>query len=133
MGIPAITLDGHEIILSANVEQISDTVAVLACGANGIGLFRTEYLFLERDTLPDEEEQFISYQRVAEAIAPEPVIFRTLDIGGDKMGRAFGESAEANPFLGWRAIRFCLARKDIFRTQRAGQGVDKQLWKSRGH
>ena len=114
---PAITLDGHEIILSANVEQISDTVAVLACGANGVGLFRTEYLFLERDTLPNEEEQFISYQRVAEAIAPEPVIFRTLDIGGDKMGRAFGESEEANPFLGWRAIRFCLARKDIFRTQ----------------
>ena len=114
---PAITVDGHEIILSANVEQISDTVAVLACGANGVGLFRTEYLFLERDTLPDEEEQFISYQRVAEAIAPEPVIFRTLDIGGDKMGRAFGESAEANPFLGWRAIRFCLARKDIFRPQ----------------
>jgi len=114
---PAITMDGHEIILSANVEQISDTVAVLACGANGVGLFRTEYLFLERDTLPNEEEQFISYQRVAEAIAPKPVIFRTLDIGGDKMGRAFGESEEANPFLGWRAIRFCLARKDIFRTQ----------------
>jgi len=114
---PAITLDGHEIMLSANVEQIGDTVAVLECGAKGVGLFRTEYLFLERDTLPNEEEQFISYQRVAEAIAPESVIFRTLDIGGDKMGRAFGESAEANPFLGWRAIRFCLARKDIFRTQ----------------
>ena len=116
-GSPAITLDGHEIMLSANVEQIGDTVAVLECGAKGVGLFRTEYLFLERDTLPNEEEQFISYQRVAEAIAPESVIFRTLDIGGDKMGRAFGESAEANPFLGWRAIRFCLARKDIFRTQ----------------
>ena len=116
-GSPAITLDGHEIMLSANVEQIGDTVAVLECGATGVGLFRTEYLFLERDTLPNEEEQFISYQRVAEAIAPESVIFRTLDIGGDKMGRAFGESAEANPFLGWRAIRFCLARKDIFRTQ----------------
>jgi phosphotransferase system enzyme I (PtsI) len=114
---PAITLDGHEIMLSANVEQISDTVAVLECGAKGVGLFRTEYLFLERDTLPNEEEQYISYQRVAEAIAPESVIFRTLDIGADKIGRAFGESAEANPFLGWRAIRFCLARKDIFRTQ----------------
>ena len=114
---PAITLDGHEIMLSANVEQIGDTVAVLECGAKGVGLFRTEYLFLERDTLPNEEEQHISYQRVAEAIAPESVIFRTLDIGADKIGRAFGESAEANPFLGWRAIRFCLARKDIFRTQ----------------
>ena len=114
---PAITLDGHEIMLSANVEQIGDTVGVLECGAKGVGLFRTEYLFLERDTLPNEEEQHISYQRVAEAIAPESVIFRTLDIGADKIGRAFGESAEANPFLGWRAIRFCLARKDIFRTQ----------------
>ena len=114
---PAITLDGHEIMLSANVEQISDTVAVLESGAKGVGLFRTEYLFLDRETLPDEEEQFASYQRVAQAIAPDSVIFRTLDIGADKMGKALGEPEEANPFLGWRAIRFCLARKDIFRTQ----------------
>ena len=114
---PAITLDGHEIMLSANVEQISDTAAVLECGSKGVGLFRTEYLFLDRKVLPDEEEQFISYQRVAQAIAPDPVIFRTLDIGADKIGHAFGESDEANPFLGWRAIRFCLAQQEIFRTQ----------------
>ena len=114
---PAITLDGREIILSANVEQISDTAAVLDCGAQGIGLFRTEYMFLDREALPDEEEQYISYQRVAKALAPEPVIFRTLDIGADKISHAIGETDEANPFLGWRAIRFCLARKDIFRTQ----------------
>jgi len=114
---PAITLDGREIILSANVEQISDTLAVLESGAAGVGLFRTEYLFLDREILPDEEEQFTSYQRVAQAIAPESVIFRTLDIGADKMGRSLGEPEEANPFLGWRAIRFCLARKDIFRAQ----------------
>ena len=114
---PAITLDGHEIMLSANVEQITDTVAVLECGAQGVGLFRTEYLFLDRKTLPDEEEQYTSYQRVAKAIAPEPVIFRTLDIGADKISHAIGETDEANPFLGWRAIRFCLARPDIFRTQ----------------
>ena len=114
---PAITLDGHEIMLSANVEQISATAAVLECGACGVGLFRTEYLFLERKTLPDEEVQALSYTRVAQAIAPEPVIFRTLDIGADKIGHAIGESNEANPFLGWRAIRFCLERKDIFRTQ----------------
>ena len=114
---PAITLDGREIMLSANVEQITDTVAVLECGAQGVGLFRTEYLFLDRKTLPDEEEQYTSYQRVAKAIAPEPVIFRTLDIGADKISHAIGETDEANPFLGWRAIRFCLARPDIFRTQ----------------
>ena len=114
---PAVTLDGREIMLSANVEQISDTAAVLDCGAQGIGLFRTEYLFLDRQALPDEEEQYISYHRVAKALAPEPVIFRTLDIGADKISHAIGETDEANPFLGWRAIRFCLARKDIFRTQ----------------
>ena len=114
---PAITLDGREITLSANVEQISDTAAVLDCGAQGIGLFRTEYLFLDRQALPNEEEQYISYHRVAKALAPEPVIFRTLDIGADKISHAIGETDEANPFLGWRAIRFCLARKDIFRTQ----------------
>lgn len=113
----AITLDGQEIMLSANVEQITDTAAVLECGAQGVGLFRTEYLFLDRKTLPTEEEQFTSYQRVAKAIAPEPVIFRTLDIGADKISHAIGETDEANPFLGWRAIRFCLARPDIFRTQ----------------
>ena len=113
----AVTLDGHEIMLSANVEQISDTAAVLDCGAQGVGLFRTEYLFLDRKTLPNEEEQFTSYSRVAQALAPEPVIFRTLDIGADKISHAIGETDEANPFLGWRAIRFCLARKDIFRTQ----------------
>ncbi len=114
---PAVTLDGHQIILSANVEQISDTAAVLDCGAQGVGLFRTEYMFLDREVLPDEEEQAVSYERVAKALAPEPVIFRTLDIGADKIGRAIGETDEANPFLGWRAIRFCLARKDIFRVQ----------------
>ena len=114
---PAITLDGREITLSANVEQISDTAAVLDCGAQGIGLFRTEYLFLDRQALPNEEEQYVSYHRVAKALAPEPVIFRTLDIGADKISHAIGETDEANPFLGWRAIRFCLARKDIFRTQ----------------
>ena len=113
----AVTLDGHEIMLSANVEQISDTAAVVECGAQGIGLFRSEYLFLDRKTLPNEEEQYTSYSRVAKALAPEPVIFRTLDIGADKISHAIGETDEANPFLGWRAIRFCLARKDIFRTQ----------------
>ena len=103
---PAITLDGREIMLSANVEQITDTVAVLECGAQGVGLFRTEYLFLDRKTLPNEEEQYTSYQRVAKAIAPEPVIFRTLDIGADKISHAIGETDEANPFLAGAPFAF---------------------------
>ena len=114
---PAVTLDGMRITLSANVEQISDTAAVLDSGAEGVGLFRTEYLFLDRETLPTEVEQFESYHRIAKAMQPHNVIFRTLDIGGDKLSAAVGGAPEANPFLGWRAIRFCLARDDIFRTQ----------------
>ncbi|MSU42142.1 MAG: phosphoenolpyruvate--protein phosphotransferase [Pedosphaera sp.] len=114
---PAITLDGQRVILSANVEQISDTAAVLDCGAEGVGLFRTEFLFLERDTLPTEEEQYISYHRVASALHPHTVIFRTLDIGGDKLAGMWQGAPESNPFLGFRAIRLCLQETGIFCTQ----------------
>ena len=114
---PAVTIDGMRVTLSANVEQIGDTAAVLDCGAEGVGLFRTEYLFLDRDEMPTEEEQFLSYQRVAKALAPEPVIFRTLDIGADKLSGIWQSEAEENPFLGWRAIRFCLQETEVFRTQ----------------
>ncbi|MBL68778.1 MAG: phosphoenolpyruvate--protein phosphotransferase [Verrucomicrobiales bacterium] len=114
---PAITLDGQHITLSANVEQISDTAAVLDCGAEGVGLFRTEYLFLDRDTAPTEEEQYLSYQKVATAVAPQTVIFRTLDIGADKLAGAWTGTSETNPFLGWRAIRFCLQETAIFKAQ----------------
>lgn len=114
---PAVTLDGLRIVLSANVEQASDTDAVLASGAEGVGLFRTEYLFINRDTLPDEEEQYREYRQVATALQPQPVIIRTLDLGGDKFLSHLQVPSEMNPFLGWRAIRFCLQEKDIFRAQ----------------
>jgi phosphotransferase system enzyme I (PtsI) len=114
---PAVTFDGTRITLSANIEQAADTDAVLASGSEGVGLFRTEYLFINRDTLPDEEEQYQSYRRVAVALQPQPVIIRTLDLGGDKFLSHLQVPAEMNPFLGWRAIRFCLQEKEIFRAQ----------------
>jgi phosphotransferase system enzyme I (PtsI) len=114
---PAVTLDGARVVLSANVEQAADTEAVLACGAEGVGLFRTEYLFINRDTLPTEEEQFQAYRQVASALKPSPVIIRTLDLGGDKFLSHLQVPQEMNPFLGWRAIRFCLQEREIFRAQ----------------
>ena len=114
---PAVTLDGFQVTLSANIEQPGDTAAVLGCGAEGVGLFRTEYLFINRDTLPTEEEQFAAYQQVAAALKPAPVIIRTLDLGGDKFLSHLAVPQEMNPFLGWRAIRFCLQERAIFRAQ----------------
>ena len=114
---PAKTLDDHSITLSANIERATDIQAVLKSGATGVGLFRTEFLFINRTDLPDEEEQFQSYKKVSEALNPEPVIIRTLDLGGDKLLSHVNVSAEMNPFLGWRAIRLCLQEKDLFRTQ----------------
>ena len=113
----AITLDGVRITLSANIEQEGDIQAVKACGAEGVGLFRTEYLFLHRDVLPTEEEQYEAYRSVAAALKPAPVVIRTLDLGGDKFLSHLQVPQEMNPFLGWRAIRFCLQQKDIFRAQ----------------
>jgi phosphotransferase system enzyme I (PtsI) len=114
---PAVTLDGTAVILSANVEQPTDTEAVIACGADGVGLFRTEYLFINRETLPNEEEQYQAYRQVAAALKPSPVVIRTLDLGGDKFLSHLQVPQEMNPFLGWRAIRFCLQERDIFRVQ----------------
>ena len=114
---PAKTLDNHSITLSANIERATDVQAVLKSGATGVGLFRTEFLFINRTDLPDEEEQFQSYKKVSKALNPEPVIIRTLDLGGDKLLSHVNVSAEMNPFLGWRAIRLCLQEKDLFRTQ----------------
>ncbi|HKI69882.1 MAG TPA: phosphoenolpyruvate--protein phosphotransferase, partial [Verrucomicrobiae bacterium] len=114
---PAVTLDGQHVSLSANIEQAEDGDTVLACGAEGVGLFRTEYLFINRDSLPTEEEQFQSYRRVAAALKPHPVVIRTLDLGGDKFLSHLATATEMNPFLGWRAIRFCLQQRDIFRGQ----------------
>ncbi|MFN7140216.1 MAG: phosphoenolpyruvate--protein phosphotransferase, partial [Limisphaerales bacterium] len=114
---PAVTLDGKRIVLSANVEQASDANAVKACGAEGVGLFRTEYLFINREILPTEEEQYQAYRSVAAALKPAPVVIRTLDLGGDKFLSHLQIPQEMNPFLGWRAIRFCLQQKDLFRAQ----------------
>jgi phosphotransferase system enzyme I (PtsI) len=110
----AVTLDGHQVTLSANVEKATDTAAVLNNGAEGVGLFRTEYLFLNREKAPDEEEQYQAYRQVAAALKPHPVIIRTLDLGGDKVSAITPLPTEMNPFLGWRAIRFCLQEKELF-------------------
>jgi phosphotransferase system enzyme I (PtsI) len=114
---PAVTLDGTRVVVSANVEQPGDTNAVVASGAEGVGLFRTEYLFINRETMPSEEEQYQAYHEVATALKPNPVIIRTLDLGGDKFASHLQVPVEMNPFLGCRAIRFCLQERDIFRAQ----------------
>jgi len=117
VGQPAVTLDNHRVSLLANVERAGDTDAVKTAGAEGIGLFRTEYLYINRDTPPSEEEQFQAYRQAAGALKPQPVIIRTLDLGGDKLLSSLAVPTELNPFLGWRAIRFCLQQVDIFRAQ----------------
>ena len=114
---PAVTLDGKTIHLSANIEDQNDIEAVLAHGAEGVGLFRTEFLFINRDRLPTEEEQYAVYRQVAVALKPHSVILRTLDLGGDKFASHLQLAQEMNPFLGWRAIRFCLAQPEMFRAQ----------------
>jgi phosphotransferase system enzyme I (PtsI) len=111
------TTDSIHITLSANIELPDEMDDVRESGAEGVGLFRTEYLFLNRDTLPDEEEQFESYRLVAERSAPDSVIIRTLDIGGDKEVAGLELPQEDNPFLGCRAIRFCLEHPEIFKVQ----------------
>jgi len=115
--LPAKTLDGRKIELAANIELPQDVPSVLAHGANGIGLYRTEYFYMNKKNLPSEDEQFQSYKDAALALHPRPVIVRTLDLGGDKFLSQFEVPHEMNPFLGWRAIRFCLARPDIFKAQ----------------
>ncbi len=114
--LPAETLDGHRIVLAGNIELPSDVPNLLQAGAEGVGLFRTEFLYLNRKDYPTEQEQYEKYLEVARAIKPHPVIIRTLDIGGDKF-RSEDGSTESNPFLGFRAIRFCLANVSIFTAQ----------------
>jgi phosphoenolpyruvate-protein phosphotransferase (PTS system enzyme I) len=114
---PAVTLDGRSIEIAANIELPSEITSVKTHGAKGIGLYRTEFFYMNRKDAPNEEEQFQAYKYVAEAIAPDPVIIRTLDLGGDKFLSQFEMPKEIQPFLGWRAIRFCLARPDVFKLQ----------------
>jgi len=115
--LPAETRDKRKIELSANIELPQDTDSALEYGAEGIGLFRTEYLYLAQSDLPTEEEQYQAYQQVADKVYPNSVILRTFDLGGDKFDRHTGSLYETNPFLGWRAIRACLDLPDIFKIQ----------------
>jgi len=114
---PAQTLDGRQFALCANLDAAHEVQSVIDHGGQGVGLFRTEYFFISQDYLPGEEEQFKVYRQVVEAMAGKPVVIRTLDIGGDKIASYLNRVPELNPFMGWRGIRFCLTRKDIFKTQ----------------
>ena len=116
-GKPTISKDGTKAELVCNIGKPEDAKKAAECDGEGIGLFRTEFLFMDRDSLPTEEEQFEAYKSAAETMAGKPVIIRTLDIGGDKEIPYLGLEKEDNPFLGFRAIRFCLQRKDIYETQ----------------
>jgi phosphotransferase system enzyme I (PtsI) len=113
----SITRDGRSVILSANIELPEDLTLVHEAGAEGVGLYRTEFFFLNRTELPDEEEQYEAYYQVASGVAPQSVIIRTLDLGGDKFLSHSHLPSELNPFLGCRAIRFCLDRPDVFKAQ----------------
>lgn len=114
---PSVTKDGVQVELVANIGTPNDVEGALRNGAEGVGLFRTEFLYMDRDELPDEEYQFEAYKAVLEGMEDRPVVVRTLDIGGDKELSYLQLPEELNPFLGFRAIRLCLERKDIFRTQ----------------
>lgn len=116
-GLPTVTRDGREIKLYANIGSVADVTNALANDANGIGLFRSEFLYLEKDTYPTEEEQFLAYKTVAQNMAGKKVIIRTLDIGADKQVDYFNIEHEENPAMGYRAIRICLDRMDVFKTQ----------------
>ena len=115
--LPAVTRDGRAIHLLANVTNVEESVAALKASAEGIGLFRTEFLFLNRPTLPREEEQFESYRHLVEVMGDRPTVIRTLDVGGDNPIFSISERGEENPFLGTRSLRLCLEHPELFRTQ----------------
>ena len=118
--LPAETLDGHVVYLQGNIELPGEVESVVEHGGTGIGLYRTEFLFLDRPKLPTEEEHYNAYRQVAEKAAPQEVVIRTFDVGGDKIGLMDNFEKEANPALGLRAIRFSLYKKDVFKTQLRG-------------
>ena len=118
IGKPSVTKDGVKVEVVANIGKPEDVDKVLQYDGEGVGLFRTEFLFMDRDSMPTEEEQFEAYRKVAVAMDGKPVIIRTLDIGGDKEIPYMGLKKDENPFLGYRAVRFCLDRKDdVYRPQ----------------
>ncbi|MEO6569589.1 MAG: phosphoenolpyruvate--protein phosphotransferase, partial [Opitutaceae bacterium] len=116
---PATTLDGVDVTLMANIEKVDEVKLVKEYRADGVGLYRTEYLFFNSSRIPTEQEQFVAYKAVAEGLAPQPVVIRTLDLGGDKplAGNPELFPKENNPFMGFRAIRFCLENVEIFKEQ----------------
>ncbi len=118
--LPAVTRDGHKIRVAANVELLGEVKNLRRYGAEGIGLYRTEFLYMNRDHPPSEEEHVQSYRQVAEAVHPFPVTIRTLDVGGDKMIHAVPLPDESNPSLGLRSIRLCLRERELFKTQLRG-------------
>ncbi len=115
--VEARTSDGRRIEVSANLGSAEEAEGAIEWGAEGVGLFRTEFLFMERDELPSEEEQYEVYRRVVETFGERPVIFRTLDVGGDKDLPGVDQPEEENPFLGWRGIRMCLDTPELFKPQ----------------
>ncbi|EOB4244282.1 MULTISPECIES: phosphoenolpyruvate-protein phosphotransferase PtsI [Vibrio] len=118
--LPAQTLDGHSVEVCGNIGTVKDCDGIIRNGGEGVGLYRTEFLFMDRDALPTEEEQYQAYRQVAEAMKGQSVIIRTMDIGGDKDLPYMDLPKEMNPFLGWRAIRISLDRRDILRDQLRG-------------
>ncbi|HEY7866958.1 MAG TPA: phosphoenolpyruvate-protein phosphotransferase PtsI [Psychromonas sp.] len=115
--LPAVTLDGHHVEVCANIGSVKDTEGAKRNGAEGVGLYRTEFLFMDRDQLPTENEQFLAYKDVVEAMNGQACIIRTMDIGGDKDLPYLNLPTEMNPFLGWRAIRICFDRPEIMNPQ----------------
>ncbi|HIM56232.1 MAG TPA: phosphoenolpyruvate--protein phosphotransferase, partial [Candidatus Latescibacteria bacterium] len=129
--LPAVTRDGREITLMANVDVPTEVQMALDYGARGVGMYRTEFLYLNY-RLPSEEEQLQVYTSIVEALAPHPVVIRTMDLGGDKLSHVLEVPPEANPFLGWRGIRICLDTPELFKTQlrallRAGTHGEVQI------
>ncbi len=115
--MPAETLDGHKVLLKANIETSEEAARILKYGADGVGLYRSEFLFITPGLSSDEEAQFQSYKKVLKALGDKPVTIRTLDVGGDKIFPNFQAADEKNPLLGWRAIRFCISFPELFKTQ----------------
>ncbi len=131
-GQPAVTTDGVRVEVAANIGSVEEAAVALASGAEGVGLLRTEFLYLDRENPPDEEEQTAIYQAIFQTMGQRPVIVRTLDIGGDKPASYLEMPAESNPFLGVRGVRLTLARPDLFRTQlcallRSGEGCNLKI------
>ena len=112
-----MTLDGHQVEITANLGGLEEAETALSCGAEGIGVLRTEFLYIDREMAPSEEEQVAAYDRLFDIMGSRPIVVRTLDVGGDKALPYLDLGEEANPFLGWRGIRVCLGQPEVLRTQ----------------